>query len=96
MDTIRSFDKFLEKDKEIRVQCQLDGIGVAAMDKAVADYFGMSLRDYRSARHAAFKARTAARDFTLRYFTGTHPDMSVAEAAAKLGYPIVTVKKVTD
>lgn len=34
MDTIRSFDEFLEKDKEIRLQYQLDGIGVTTMEKS--------------------------------------------------------------
>lgn len=91
-----NFDMFLEKAAEMVVTSSLDGKSYAASEKEVADYYSMSLIDYRLTRSAALKARRARQTFEIRYYKGTHPDATAAEIATALKLPEVQIKAVMD
>lgn len=91
-----NFDMFLEKAANLVIETSLDGQSYAASEKAAADYYGMSLIDYRYARSAALKARRARQTFEIRYYKGTHPDATAAQIAEALKLPEVQIKAVMD
>lgn len=91
-----NFDTFLEKAAKLVIDSSLEGQSYAVSEKAVADYYGMSLIDYRYARSAALKARRARQTFEIRYYKGTHPDATAAEIAKALELPEVQIKAVMD
>lgn len=90
------FDRFLQKDEEIRTEKLLEGESSYEQELSVAHYFGMSLVGYRSTRSAALRARRARETFEIKYYLGTHPDASVAEIALKLGLSVAHVKVVLE
>lgn len=94
--TMVNFEKFIDKAKEIVVNGSLEGKSYAETEKDVADYFGMSLIDYRKTRSEALKARRAQQTFEIRYYLGTHPHATAASTAVALKLPEVQVKAVID
>lgn len=91
-----NFEHFIDKAKQIVIDESLDGKSYQDSERDVANYFGMSLVDYRKTRSAALKARRAQQTFEIRYYIGTHPEAKPAEIAAALKLPEVQVKAVID
>lgn len=91
-----NFDNFLEKAREITANGIVEGKDCGSIENDAANYFGMSLSDYRKTMSAAAEAHRAQQVFTIRYYRGTHPQATVSSVALALDLPVSLVKTVTD
>lgn len=91
-----NFEVFIEKAKEITAEGIAKGKSCDAIEKDLADYFGMDLSGYRKTMSSALKARHAQQVFTVNYYAATHADANNTVIAERLGLPEIAVKSARD